>query len=210
MKIDLRFVEFERELQIHGDYIEMLETHLPAIVEAERKRLYDAYADSAPEERGGLDFLEDDLNQGIVTRSFVLASLVGIWATYESSVTAVADVGRKSAGVHLRVDDLRGNLLERALRYFDEVLKFQLHTVEADVRVLRDLAVVRNIFAHTSGFVRKLSDRRMTELKQVVARNPGIQVVNDVLVAKPNAAKRFHDSVESLLLDLFRRARKAF
>lgn len=210
MRIDLRFVDLEQEVHVQRDYITMLATHLPAIVETERARIQALYDSLPPDECFGLAFVERELDEGIPTRAFVAASIIGLWATYETSVGDVADIARGRLDVKLELDDLRGNFLERARRYFRDVLRFELHTASADWPVLCDLAEVRNIFAHAAGRVRHRSKDKRERLLQLTRRHPGLAVHDDILVADTTAATHFHAVVARSLTDLFARARAHF
>src|SRR5438067_1763331 len=140
MKFDMRFSNLEWELHLQGSYLDMLGTHLPAIVEAERARLRALYDDQPEDERGGLDFIEWDLDRGVLTRSFVAASIIGLSATYEMAVISVAEVARKQLGLRLKLEELRGSFLEQAQRYYEDVLRFQLHASPGTLTGLHDLA----------------------------------------------------------------------
>lgn len=210
MRLDLRFVDLEHEVHVQGDYIAMLAAHLPSIMDTERARIHALYDFLPPDERSWLALLERDHERGVPTRAFVAASIIGLWATYETSVGDVANIAKDRLNVNLGLDDLRGSFLERARRYFRDVLRFELHTRSADWPVLCDLAEVRHIFAHSAGRVRHLSQAKRERLLHLTGRHPGLAVHDHILVADTTAAAHFHAVVERSLADLFTRARAHF
>jgi len=207
-KVDFRFLELEHELHLLGGYIDMLDVHLPTIVQTERERLYTLFENVPIDERPGLDFLEADLDDGVPTRAFVACAIVGMWALYETSVIAVAQAVRQRAGAQLELNDLRGDFLHRARSYFDDVLRFKLYADQRSATRLHHLSTIRNAFAHTGGRIDRISELKLKRLQAVIEASPGISRVDDrYLVATTEGARYFHGIVAEALDDLFRRAR---
>lgn len=209
-KINFRFIELEHELHLIERYISMLELHLPDIVESERKHLYHLYENSPPEERGGLEFLEHDLDQGIPTRAFVASAIMGLWAVYETSATTVSRIIQKAKQARLSLDDLRGDFLHRASSYFDDILRFSLHVDKPTETRLHHLATVRNAFAHTGGRIAHVPPAEKKRLLAAIAATPGLAHDSQFVLAGTVAARHFHETVERDLADLFQRTRAEF
>jgi hypothetical protein len=97
------------------------------------------------------------------------ALLLLVWAAYESGVQEVAEFIQKRLSVSLGLSDIRGRTaLERATKYFPEVLKFQLFASTDSLSRLREIELVRNAFAHANGNLRRTSESGRKALDAMV------------------------------------------
>jgi len=211
MKIDLRFVEVGYELMIASEYVKLLEANLPRIHEAEKKRVWVDLDPDDEADRSVAHHLQDRLDEGVTTRFLTAAAIVATWAIYESTVQKMADHIRHAKEIGLKMSHLRGSFLQRARRYFDDVLKFDLHPVTTDWPRLEHVADLRHVLAHANG---RLWDVPVDDLRRVelwLKSTAGVSVVDDeYVVVSLGFARETHDFIEALLRDLVDRVRNAF
>ena len=77
--------------------------------------------------------------------------LVALFAVYETAVTEVASHIQKKRGGQISLDDIKGDLLSRAKKYYKHVLQFELSSNNKSWERLTVLADLRNAIAHTNG-----------------------------------------------------------
>lgn len=111
--------------------------------------------------------------------------LVLIWAAYESGVQEVAEFISKRMPVGLAVSDLRGwTTLDRATKYYPEVLKFQLFSSPDSLARLREIELVRNAFAHRNGRLDYVSHRSRKVLESMIGSGRLRELLNIITPTK--------------------------
>ena len=104
-------------------------------------------ADARFDHEGWVDvFIEYELPQ--LVRYPILVSL---WAVYESATAYIGEELQKRLNRKLSLDDIRGSVLERTKKYFDDVLEFPLTASDNEMLWIRRLAILRNAVAHGNG-----------------------------------------------------------
>jgi hypothetical protein len=98
--------------------------------------------------------------------------------------------------------------LERARRYYSDVLKFELHPGDPWTRLQR-LADIRHALAHASG-VANISETTKKKIVEWCKHDPGLSVKDGFLVVSLLFAKGALTLVDSLLKDLIKRTRASF
>ena len=96
IEVDLRFVEVGYELMMLSQYVGLLEASLPAIIEAEKKRIWSELDPGEDADRNTGNHLEDRLKEGVSTRFLVSAAIMATWAIYEATVERMADYVREA------------------------------------------------------------------------------------------------------------------
>jgi len=153
--IDVRYIEIESELHAVEQNRSALESQLPIIQQNERARILDELreqyepdeADARFDHEVWVDvFIEYELPQ--LVRYPILVSL---WAVYESATAYIGEELQKGLNRRLSLDDIRGGVLERTKKYFDDVLEFPLTASDNEMLWIRRLAILRNAVAHGNG-----------------------------------------------------------
>jgi len=72
MRIDFRFIEFGYEFEALRASVNLLQEHLPSIIDGEATRLYNEYDDD--DEGSAAYFVANEIRSGLVPRSLTGAS----------------------------------------------------------------------------------------------------------------------------------------
>ncbi|SRR6266571_1732866 len=210
-KVDLRFTEVGYELMVLAQYITLLEANLPTVVDAEKRRVWvDLDPDDDADRQIG-HHLEDRLDQGVTTRFLAGAAMIATWAIYEATVSQMADYVRDQKEVSLRMSRLKGDFLERARTYYDDVLKFDLHPLGTDWTRLQRLAELRHLIAHANGRLWDVPGEDRKRLESWIKSTAGLSIVGDeYVVVSLDFVRQSHTFVDGLLKDLVDRVRDAF
>jgi hypothetical protein len=208
--LDFRFQEIEEDLWILSEYLLLLENGLPLLVEGERRRIRSRVHDPNDEvEESIAQYLEERLESGLTTRYLTASAVTAAWAIYEAGVTSIARHIREKREARLKLNDLRGDFVDRARKYFVDVLRFDLHT-SADWEGLSRLAGVRNAFAHANGRVADLNTDSRIKIEQWCKTDSYLRLEDECVIAEAGYAKSAVALVEDLLRDLITRTKASF
>ena len=92
--------------------------------------------------------------------------LVSLYAVYESVVIEIAKLIRDKQSQQIKIDDLKGNFLERAKKYYKHILQFDLYSNEKAWQQIKMLSDLRNAFAHANGRVDRLNRKSKEKIEQ--------------------------------------------
>ncbi len=212
--LDFRFVEIDYELWALGEYLDTFEQQLPLLREQKR-------AEKLAQLRGqNLDKDVDEVSIALqehyelvdhaLPRLFRGPFLVALWSVYESAVVDVANYIKDQQKQSLAMDDIRGNFLDRAQKYFDHILKFPLYTDDQVWQHLRMLAELRNAIAHANGrieAVRKTSQRKINDWEK---QDIGVEIVHGWLLLSEDFSREAYQTVRDSLQDLVARVKSAY
>lgn len=144
--IDLRFSEIEAELFVITEHADAIERQLPAIIKSEFERM-EIVAERHPEEENYLQWAEDYLNE-VLPRVYRSSILVQLWAVFEGAIIEIAKYLREESRHSLDIDDVRGGSdYERAITYYEKVLRFPLLGIPGAKEHLDILLLARNAIA---------------------------------------------------------------
>lgn len=151
-----------------------------------------------------------DMREAQVTKSLRGGFIISLWASYESSVSEVANLVRKEKGLSTeKFPDARGDTwVDRAKAHFDSVLEFPLHPDLDDWNSLHVLYAVRNAYAHANGRFRLMKKSVQETLIPVIEAGASMTYEWDGLRVDGPYVHRSYDLVDQLLKDLIRRALK--
>lgn len=90
--------------------------------------------------------------------------LVSLFAVYETTVLEIAGLIQKKQNVRIPLNDLKGDLLERAKKYYSEILQFELSKSNVSWERLALLSDLRNVIAHTNGRIDTIADSKRERL----------------------------------------------
>jgi hypothetical protein len=211
MQFDLRFVDAGYELMMLRQFEAIVRSHLPALVSAEKARVWEDLDRDDDADRNVGHHLEDRLDEGVTTRFITGAIVVATWAVYESTVKLLADHVRGARDVKLKLSDLNGTFPEKSRKYFGEVLRTDLHPIGTDWERLERLAQLRHILAHANGRIGDVPISDWNRVKQWVQATRGISVVDDdYIVLSVEFVADARSFVDHLLRELVDRVRRDF
>ena len=151
--IDFRLIEVSiglSTLEVHlkriEEQIEQRKKEIELELEKAAQRLRDDYAE--------WDIIRQELE---IETEFSLPHilrgpfLVTLFSVYESAVKEIAGLIQKKQGQQIGIDDLKGDLLKRAKRYYKHILGFELSLNNERWKRVVVLSDLRNAIAHTNG-----------------------------------------------------------
>jgi hypothetical protein len=206
-EVDLKFAEIGYELSVVEECVQLLQHHLPTLIEGEKHSAGQRWADDP----ATLHHLIDLLEAGLTTRFLTAATLVATWAVYESAVNRIAEYIAEQRGVTLKINQVRGDFLQRVRAYYKDVLKYELHREGTDWDRLDHVATLRNALAHTNGVLADVREPDARALKKWIPNQSGISIVDDEYVVV--SLDFVEDSITflaPLLDDLIARVKKDF
>ena len=139
-----------------------------------------------------------------MTRMWRSPFLVSMFSVYETSVTEVASLIQKKQERQIRLNDLRGEFLDRAKKYYKSILQFNLSTSNERWKRLNKLSDLRNVIAHTNGRLETVSRER----KRKILRYEGANESYDYLVVSRDFLSKTLALVTDELEDLVARYRE--
>ncbi|MBI2174745.1 MAG: hypothetical protein HYU33_06075 [Candidatus Omnitrophica bacterium] len=210
MTIDLRFIEIGYEFHVLRESIRLLEEHLPMVVSTEIARLREAVDPDDEASLSEVSFRESELEQGVVTRAVTGAPVIAAWAGYEAAVTKLARSIQKCRSIRLGLSDLRGSFLDRARKYFADVLAFELHPQGTDWGRLEMIATVRHCLAHANGRFPDIKGKDQQRVLDFARITSELRLEGEYIVVTLPFARSAVEFIDSLLSELVERTRATF
>lgn len=205
LDLDLRLIDIKLELSALNDQFYIIESNVKRLIDEEHSKL---------EEKRGKGFFrdEEDLISELqevhhkidifYPRIFWSPFIVSVYSVFEASMLEIADELKDKKKVKLGIDDLSGNLLDKAKKYFEHILNFPLVVENEQWSKLKNLAVVRNAIAHTNGRIDRLKKTNKDKIYELEEKNIGISGWMNLLVIEPVFAKTCLDVVSVTVNDL--------
>lgn len=131
--------------------------------------------------------------------------LVSVYGAYESTVLQIADHMRDKQSQKITIKDLRGDFLQRARKYYEHILRFDLcseNEVWERVRMLSDL---RNAYAHGNGRMDMLNESLKRRIEHWMCQSSGISTYYDYIVCDACIVDEILRAVRGSLEDLIAR-----
>lgn len=212
INIDFRLIEVSAELHALEEHLITIENTISHIEKSENEKL------KARLTSEGLSPGDDDWEYagqeyahhiGItVPRMFRGPFLVSLYSVYESAVTEVARLIQKRLGQAIALNDLRGDFLDRAKKYFRNILDFELITHEGEWQNIVILSHLRNAIAHANGRMELLNPDLQKKISAICKSTAGVSVRDGYLVLEPVATEQFLRTIRSVLEDLVKRYKR--
>jgi len=147
----------------------------------------------------------EDTTEFFIPRIFRASFIISLYAVYESAVTEIAELIRKKKGIEISINDLRNDFLNRADKYFKDVLHFQLCPDKRAGQRINVLSVIRNAVAHANGRIGMLKPGQKRKITNYEKQNIGISSLNDFLVIEEAFLRETLSLVDASLNDLVAR-----
>ena len=194
IEVDLDLSQLERQLKNIEEQIK--ERQLAAKSELERGRT-SPYED----ERDVAEQSHEWEISVVLPRMWRNPFLVSILSVYESAVTDIGRLLKQGQGPDIGINDLRGDFLECAKKYYTKVLQFKVSTNDQRWKQLHALYEVRNIIVHLNGRLDLLDTAR----RDKILRKYGFENSYDYLTISEDRLWRAFEIVKSEIEDLMAR-----
>jgi hypothetical protein len=157
---DPRFADYGYQLMLLREHAKLLEQHHPALLETGKRVLRSELGASDDADRSMASRLEAALDDGVATRFVPGSILLAAWAIFEEAVNDVADYAYWKLDAPIEFKDVRGDLANRAAKYFTDVLGLRCLSAPGDVSTLQDLSLLHGLIGHANGRLSRMSARR--------------------------------------------------
>jgi len=211
MKINVDFQLLDVSLELHAleDHYELIEKEISHLSHAEKAALdeYRKKENLTPEDPEW-DFAGQECDHKVeflLPRFFWGPFIVSLYAVLETSVIEIARLIQQSQKQGITINDLRGDFLERAKKYYKDVLKFELCSDDNAWQRIRILAEVRHVIAHANDRLDMLNENTERRIKALEKQNLGISSYHNYLLLDSYFAKETFSKVRSLLETLVER-----
>ncbi|NVL89742.1 MAG: hypothetical protein HWN69_01930 [Desulfobacterales bacterium] len=127
---------------------------------------------------------------------------MSLYAVLETSVIEIARLLQRAQKQGIGINDLRGDFLDRAKKYYKNLLQFDLCSDVNAWQRIKILADVRHTIAHANGRLDMANDKIKRKMKALEKRNLGISSYYNYLLIDSEFAKETFSQVRLLLEDL--------
>ncbi len=203
---DFRLFEISSELFALQQQLATIETQICNITEAAHNRLDDIMRDrrtcvEGPEVNEAIEEYVHH-TEFMIPRFLRNPYLVSLYAVYESGVTEVATLVQKKKGQQIAMSDIKGAFLERANKYYSNVLGFELTCDSQTFDRIKILSMVRNAIAHANGRIEMLSGHVGKNIASLERRGIGLSVHYGYMVLAESLVQDLSVAVSTALEDL--------
>lgn len=209
INVDFRLLDVSSELHALEDHYELIEKQISHLSHAEKATLdeYRKKENLTPEDPEW-DFARQEYNHKVeflFPRFFWGPFIVSLYAVLETSVIEIARLIQQSQKQGITINDLRGDFLERAKKYYKHVLKFELCSDGNAWQRIKILAEVRHVIAHANDRLDMSNENTKRRMKALEKQNLGISSDHNYLLLDSYFAKETFSKVRSLLETLVER-----
>jgi hypothetical protein len=206
---DFRLLDVSLELYALEDHLHLIENQMEHIKKTERLRVdahirEQGFSPDDPEWHQALNEYSHRI-QFFLPRFFRGPFLVALYAVYESGVTEIARLIQKKQSQPISIDDLRGDFLERAKKYYKHILKFDLHVEDEAWQRVKMLSELRDAFAHANGRLEMVKEKRRELIEKWEQQKIGITTYQGYIVCDAKLVSDIFEVVRKSLEDLVAR-----
>ena len=207
-KIDFRLLDASIELDALEEHLQLIENQMEHIQQTVRSKT-EAYIRKeglCPNDPEWLSAWQDyNYRIDALPIFFRGPFLVALYAAYESIVTEIGRLIQDQQSQQIDINNLKGDFLERAKKYYKHILKFDLYSDEKVWQQVKMLSILRNAFAHANGRLDMLNERSRTIIQNRAQQNLGISTYNGYVICEANIIADIFDAVRNSLEDLIER-----
>lgn len=206
--LDFRLLDLSIELHALEDHLQIIENHVKELARLEEERVSVlARENNWDFDDPEFDFARQECNhriQFLFPRIFRGPFLVTLYAVFEAGVTEISRLIQSRQKRKLSINDLKGDFLDRATKYFKHIIEFDL-PMDSKWQHIRRLSEIRNALAHTNGRIDLLNANVRDKIHKWENDGTGIYTdMNFILVNEEFANKTFLD-VNAYLRSLIER-----
>ena len=193
INIDFRLLDVSMELDALEDHYELIEKQLAHLNNVEQAALseYRQKEKLTPED-SDWDFARQEFDHKVeflLPRFFWGSFIISLYAVYETSVFEIARLLQKAQKHEIGINDLRNEFLERAKKYYKNILKFELCSDAETWQRINTLATLRHTLAHANGRIDMMNKKTRTRIKALEKQTIGISTHYNYLVIDSKFAK---------------------
>lgn len=181
------------------EYVKIIEVELPRLIESERKNIWDGVKAGDEQQEHYAEIAEYELDEGITTRFLTGTALIAIWGTYESVTRRIARRVKDSKGL---TQDMQGSSLKKVRKYYEDVLKLDLHLRETDWDRLDMINILRDALAHANGQLEYVDHRKRKKIERWVEATDGLKISGDYLIVSVEFLRLTLNFITDLLTEL--------
>ena len=154
------------------------------------------------EEQSNLDYIVEFL----LPRLFRGPFLLSLYAVYESAVIEIAALIKGQKVITISINDQKGkNFLDKAEKYYNESIEFQLYSDDVIWERNKMLSVFRNAIAHTNGRIEMLKKENKQKIANWEKQKIGIFSMRGFIVIEEGFLRDTFSLVRSSIDDLVER-----
>ena len=205
---DFRLLDASIELDALEDHLQLIESQMHRLKKTNRLKV-DKYIRSKgltpddPEWYGTLQERQDRVDS--LPRLFRGPFLVSLFAAYESIVTEIANLIRDGQSQKITIEDLEGDFLKRAKKYYQRTLRFELCSQQEIWNRIRMLSALRNAYAHRNGRMDMLTQKVKSQIESCMRQGPGISIHYGYIICDATTVDEIFRAVRGSLDDLISR-----
>ncbi len=208
-QFDFRLLEVSGELYALEDHLRLIEGEMERIQKDERLRV-DAYVKKEglcpddPEWHAALQEYDHRIDF-LLPRFFRGPFLVALYAVYESAVTEIARLIQDKKSQKITINDLKGDFLERAKKYYKHILEFDLYSEDKAWHRVKMLSELRNAFAHANGRLEMLNKKSRETIQKWERQKLGISSYYGYVICEASIVEDIFNTVRTSLENLVSR-----
>jgi hypothetical protein len=197
------------ELLALEDHYELIEKQLEHLTLTEQVKLseYRQKEHLSPQDPEW-DFSRQECDHKVeflLPRFFWGSFIISLYAVYETSVIEIANLLQKNQKQEIGINDLKGDFLERAKKYYKSILKFELCSDAETWERIRMLSVVRHAIAHANGRVDMINDNTNRKIKTWKKKDVGLNIDFNYLIIDSKFANDTYKIINLSLIDMVNR-----
>jgi hypothetical protein len=208
-KYDFRLLELKGDIYALEAHLKLVEDQIERIQKKERLRLntYIRSEGLSPEDSDyHLAINEyDEHIEILLPRFFRCPFLVSLFSVYESAVTEIAQLMKKTLSHGISLNDIKGSFLERAKKYYKHILRFELCSDPNIWQKIMMLAELRHAIAHVNGRIEMLNKDSRKIIKNWESEKVGVTTYSGYIVCDAKIVFKLFQSVRVALEDLMLR-----
>ena len=208
VKIDFRLLDASIELDVLEEHLQLIENQMERIERTERNKTetYIRKEGLCPDDpEWHIAWQKYDYRIDQLPRFFRGTFLVVLYAAYESIVTEIARLIQAKQSQKKKINDLKGDFLERAKKYYKHILKFDLYSEEKVWQQIRMLSTLRNAFAHANGRLEMLTPKPRRIIQNWTKQKRGISTYYGYIICEASIVADIFGAVRGSLEDLVER-----
>jgi hypothetical protein len=208
-KVDSRLLDVSLEIYALEDHLQIIEKHMERFQEEERLRI-DEYLkkESLCPDDPEWHIAFQDYNNRIdllLPRLYRGSFLIALYAVYESAVTEIARLIQNKKSQKIAINDIKGDFLERAKKYFKHILTFDLYSEEKAWHKITMLSLLRDVYAHANGRLEMVKEPSRKTIQKWEQQNLGISDYHGYVICEAKIVEDIFKTVRKSLEDLVTR-----
>ena len=205
---ELKLWEIEEYFSKINPYIEESKKQIKTkISELEKTLQYEV--DEIQQEQIDSDFGsicdEYELTESIVERNFYYSVIIQIYTLVELSFNDLCKYLEYAGHKKVKLADLYGNGVERAINYLKKVCDFEFE--DSELKFLKEINIIRNIIAHYNGNLKEITNEKQSrKIGTIVEANNGVSKNNeDFIVISQSYIKNCIAVVRKIFQSLYKK-----